>query len=471
MALADHAMVGQPVGAERPRVAPPSPLRHLADEYVAQAQEIGIDPFPWQEMGYSYLTALGPDDRWLYPEWAAIVGRQNGKSELLVALIVTRLRKGRRIMHTAQNRELPRIVFGKVADVMQKHYASELRRIPRFANGQEEILTTNGGVYRIVAPTRGGARGLSMDDIIVDELREMDDFDFIAAAEPALAASPNPQMIYVSNAGTDDSRVLNALRDRAADDRSLCYLEWSSAPDRDAGDRAGWLEANPAVGHMPALWSYLERKYESYRLAGEMGIFETEHLCRWVSTILPPIVRQESWDELAGDPEPAFRPVMGISMDPNGHRASAVIAWQMEDRRVAVRLLADVTGDPIDVSLFGPELKQAAKEARVSRVAYDGATDAEFAKYFKQPEAITGAKFTNASSLFVNRVEGHSIVWSSDSERIGEDIAWTGRKTHEGPGTWTAIPLSTEHPVTAMLATIRAVWLASGDRPAKGKVH
>ena len=54
---------------------------------------------------------------------------------------------------------------------------------------------------------------------------------------------------------------------------------------------------------------------------------------------------------------------------------------------------------------------------------------------------------------------------------IGPDIDWTGRKTHAQPGTWTAIPLSTEHPVTALLATIRAVWLASGPKPTRVRVH
>ena len=432
----------------------------MADAYIEQAIQIGITPFPWERVAYEYITALGPDDRWMWPEQAAIVSRQNGKSLLLVPLIVKRLREGRRIMHTAQNRNLPRIVFEMVADVMQTHYLGELSARPRFTNGQEEIRTRNGGFYRIVAPTRGGARGLSCDDVIVDELREMNDTDFISAAEPALAASGNPQVIYVSNAGTDDSIVLNSLRDRAHDDPKLAYLEWSAAPEREPHDRAGWLEANPSVGHLPGLWSYLERKHESYRLAGMMGIFETEHLCRWVHTILPAIIKGETWEELRGEVSPPRRPALGVSLDPNGQRASAVLAWQQDDGRVAVRLIADVTGDPVDVPRFGADLKRLATDYHVRDVAFDAATDGELAKYFKKPEAITGAKFTNASSMFVNLAEGRTLVW--DGEPITPDIEWTGRKTHEAPGTWTAVKLSEDHPITAVLATIRAVYKASG---------
>ena len=233
--------------------------------------------------------------------------------------------------------------------------------------------------------------------------------------------------------------------------------------------RDGWRPTPPSGNGPGNLFDYLERKHESYRLTGQMGLFETEHLCRWVHTILPSIIKVETWEELRGEPGAPMRPVMGLSLDPSGQRASAAIAWQTEDGRVAVRLVADVTGDPVDVLRFGADLKALAHDYRVRDVAYDGATDLELAKYFKKPEAISGAKFTNASSLFVNLAESHSLVW--DGESIASDIEWTGRKTHDAPGTWTAIKLSDEHPVTAMLATIRAVWLASGPKKTKARVH
>ena len=45
-----------------------------------------------------------------------------------------------------------------------------------------------------------------------------------------MTASADPQLVYLSNAGTDESVVLNHVRDRAADDPRLAYLEWSAAP-------------------------------------------------------------------------------------------------------------------------------------------------------------------------------------------------------------------------------------------------
>jgi hypothetical protein len=484
MALRDPHERPQPTGAERPRLAPPVPLVHDMERLRDTATGMGLTFMPWQECAAKYITAQGPDKRKLFGEVAVVVARQNGKTTLVMPLIIQALRDGKKVMHIANTRELPRRMFDMLEREIAKTPELMPRRPdrngrpgsiiwPRRGQGQEEIVLNTGGEYRIAAANRGGARGFPIDILIVDELREMHDSDFIQAARPTMTASDDPQLIYLSNAGTDASVVLNHVRDRAADDPRLAYLEWSSAPERKPDDRAGWLEANPAIGHVPGVWDFLEDSFRSYQLSGEMGIFETEHLCRWVHTILPSIIKGETWEELRGDVEPPRRPALGVSLDPNGQRASAVLSWQQDDGRVAVRCIADVTGDPVDVPRFGTELAALAKEYKVREIRYDGATDLALASYFKKPDSVNGAKFTNASSEFVNLAEGHTIVWSDDelTERIAADIEWTGRKTHEAPGTWTAVKLSDEHPVTAMLATIRAVFLGSGPRQVKPRVH
>src|SRR4029079_976899 len=103
MTLPDPNYVPEIIGSATPRVAPPRPLKHRGEEFTKQAEEIGIDPYPWQSVAGEYLNAIGPDGRWNYPEVAVIVARQNGKSEILVPHIVQRLRMGRRNMHHAQD--------------------------------------------------------------------------------------------------------------------------------------------------------------------------------------------------------------------------------------------------------------------------------------------------------------------------------------------------------------------------------
>lgn len=452
-------LVGQP----NPRIAPPVPAVSDLDGFREVAKKLGIALYPWQESSARYAEARAADGRHLYQEVAEVVARQNGKTEKLVPLIVKRLTENRRIMHTAQNRELPREVFGRVADAMEEHYPHLLKRRPRFANGQEEILLTKGGRYKIVAPTRGGARGGTNDDVIIDEAREFETFDFIGAAKPTLTASPDPQIIYLSNAGEVDSVLLNSLRERADKDPRLAYLEWSAPPELDAGDKLGWIQANPSISHIPTMLEYLEGEYLSNQLAGTLAIFETEHLCRWVVSMRERLVGETDWlacEKPLGEPSRAF---MGIALDPAGTRASAAIAWQT-DEGIALRLLFDVTGNPIDTDRLGRDMKAKAREVGVMRVGFDPLTDALLAKHFPRTEPISGQKWANASARFVETVESHTLRWA-DCAAVGSDLTWTARKDHDESGSFQAVRGDDSRPITAVLASIRAVWLASAPRP------
>jgi hypothetical protein len=460
------------VGSPRPRLAPPIPAQSDVAGFRAVASELGIVPMPWQDTAARYLEALAPQKRHLYREVAVLGGRQNGKTTLLRPLVRKRLKEGRRIMHTAQNRELPREVFAMVADDLGDHDPHLFMRrggrlvMPRFANGQEEIRLANGGRYRIVAPTRGGARGGTNDDVLVDELREMDDFEFIGAAKPTLTASPDPQIVYLSNAGETDSVVLNSVRDRAGRDPRLAYLEWSAGPERAADDPAGWAEANPAIGHISTMLAYLEDEYRTNSLARTLSLFEVEHLCRWQNTTRQILVADEAWKARRVDELPApVRPALGVSMDPYGTRASAAIAWPLGDERYALRLLYDVTGHPIDPDRLGADLRATARELRVGRVGFDPLTDVALAKFFRRGEPIAGAKYANASARFVTAIESEKLAWH-DAEAVGTDLGWTARKPHDESGSFQAVRADDDRPITAALASIRAVWLASQPRPA-----
>ena len=189
------------------------PAKSLIAEYRKAAADLGISLMPWQETAARYLTAV-EGDRWRYRSVAVVVSRQNGKTELLVPRIVMGLRMGRRMIHTAQNRFIPRETFLRIAgQLMNDPLVSEVR----YANGQEVIKYANGGRYTLVAPNPN-VRGDAVDDVFIDEVREQRDFELIAALKPTLTASRNPQIVYLSNAGDAGSVVLNDLRARAADD-------------------------------------------------------------------------------------------------------------------------------------------------------------------------------------------------------------------------------------------------------------
>lgn len=459
------------LGHAFPRIAPPMPGADLAAFHDAAAM-LGIAPLPWQDVAASYIEALGPDGKRLYREVVILVSRQNGKTEQLKPYIIRALRAGLRVLHIAQNRDLPRAMFGVVAEGLSSSPELFTRRggrtiWPRYGAGQEEIILANGGEYRIAASNRGGARGRSIDVLIIDETRELVDDLVMAAAKPTQTAAPDPVTVYLSNAGTDESVVLNGLRERArsGEDPRLAWLEWSAAPDRAPDDREGWAEANPSMGHFPNMERELESAYLASRLEGTIAQFEIEHLCRWMPSIRDPLLDLARWAACAAETLTApVRPYLGVSMDPNGRRASAVLAWRQPDGTVALRTLFDVVGDPISTDKLGPDLQKAARAHGVVSVGFDPMTDGALAAFFPRKQPITGQQYANASSRFVAAVEGQTLQWR-DGAAITTDLGWTTRKDNDEEGSFEAVRGEDRHPITAALAAIRAVWLATAPVP------
>jgi hypothetical protein len=279
--------------------------------------------------------------------------------------------------------------------------------------------------------------------------------------------SEDPQLVYFSNAGSTESLVLNSVRTRSGTDPDLAYLEWSTAPEREPDDVAGWLQANPALGHHGDLMRTLQSAYRKHRLAGTMAIFETEHLCRWVSTMQPRLVSAAAWEATRGVLGESLRPTLGINMDPSGTRASGVIAWPQPDGTIGLRVVADVTGRPIDLERFGPELRDLSIKLRVGQVVHDPFS-ADLARYFREPKAMTGTLYVNACELFVRLVESGKVRWD-DAEQIGADLEHVSRK--ESGRNWIAVRTNADRPVSAALAAIYALWFAANPQPLKPRVY
>jgi hypothetical protein len=441
----------------KPRLAPPIPALSLIDGFVSAASEIGLEPMPWQQHAARYVTAISSkrEARWRYHEVCIVVARQNGKTSLLLPLIVQRLLGGQKIVHTAQNRTLPRETFLEVAAwAAERDDVLDIRQ----ANGQETIKMVNGGRYTLVAP-RPGVRGHAMDTIILDEVREQQNFELMQAIKPTTTASRNPQIIYLSNAGDVSSVVLNDLRRRSEQDEDLAYLEWSASPERAIDDLIGWKEANPALG----LTIQIETLRSLFK-SSKPTAFETEHLCRWVRTMRPQIVSEAAWDGArVDDLTMGLRPSMGISVATDSKRASVALAWAQDDGTFALDIVEDIADD-LDLDALGKALRERARTAGVRQIAYATWTDTPLARHLEpKSKPVDGKEFANACVNFSRLVESGFVRWRGP-DTISNDMTWLARKAHES-GAWTATPVDDEHSTTAAQAAIRALWLASAPRP------
>jgi hypothetical protein len=188
-----------------------------------------------------------------------------------------------------------------------------------------------------------------------------------------------------------------------------------------------------------------------------------------VTSIQPRLVAEGDWLRCRTEPGAVRQPSMGIAADPSGHRASAVIAWPVDATTVGLEVIADVTGDPVDMARFGPDLRRLAADLKVRSVWFDPWTDADLARYLPAAKPIASRDFGAASVKFAALVESGELRWERASEVTG-DLPWTARdKAHDG-GQWQAVKAREDRPITAALAAVRAVWQPSGPRHATPKV-
>lgn len=281
------------VGSETPRLWT-RPLRELTPETslgfkcAAFAEEVlGVHLDAWQKWFLLHALEVNPDGTFRFRTILLLIARQNGKTSIVRILTLWLLWTGRvkLAVGTAQDLDIARRNWREAcAQARTSEIADDLDGKPRMANGQESLLFKNGAEYIIKATTADAARGIpGVGLLLADELRTHRDYEAWAAMSKTAMAVPNALIIAMSNAGDDNSVVLNDLREKAqtgADD-TLGLFEWSAEPGCALDDPAAWAQANPSLGH----GRLTERAIRSSMLTDPAAIFRTEVLCTRVEQL------------------------------------------------------------------------------------------------------------------------------------------------------------------------------------------
>jgi hypothetical protein len=206
-----------------------------------------------------HMGELLPDGRPRFRKMLMIVGRQNGKTELLsiLALFWLFIDQVENILCTSTKLSQAKKAWVKSVKLAQRsEYAPEIANV-RTTNGQEEITTVDGCTYAIAASNAEGGRGDSLGRLIMDELCRQHTYEAWSAAVPAMNAIPDAQMVCITSQGDDRSIVLNdmhtaarAFMETGAGDPRLGLLEWSSEPDADPLDPVALAQSNPGMNRL-----------------------------------------------------------------------------------------------------------------------------------------------------------------------------------------------------------------------------
>ena len=346
------------------------PLQKLTDEttlgykFIRFCEAIGCNLLPWQKwLAIHALEIVNNGDNWRfrYRYVVILVSRQNGKTffEVLLNLFFLFGLKSHLVLGTAQNLDTAVETFEDTVSQVEitPDLAERLKKINR-GTGKREMLLLDGERYKVIAATRK-ARGLSSDLIMMDELREQENWDAWGAVSKTMMARPSAILFGFSNAGDVTSVVLKHLRlqahaqlgdpDGVASTRaslggediddSLGLFEWSAVPGCKINDKESWAQANPSLGY-----GFLtERSLQSAMQTDPENIFRTECLCQWVDTLLPQPFPDGAWN--AGtDPASRITPESpiwyGIDMSQDRRWTTIAVCGMRTDGNYHIEVVA-----------------------------------------------------------------------------------------------------------------------------------
>lgn len=384
------------LGSEEPRVFTP-PLRRLTPKTslgfsaIQFATEVlGVELFPWQRWLLIHALELHPDGGLRFRTILVLVARQNGKSTLsqVLALWFMCVYGFDLVLGAAQDLDTAEEIWQGTVDLVtevdedDKPVRPELFELHEHTvqvNGKKSLNLKTGARYKAKAATRRAGRGLSGDLVMLDELREHQNWDAWGAITKTTMARAEAQIWGLSNAGDGQSVVLDYLRrlahaalgdpdglnpdgepvptagpdeqdvdvdelveDSDLDDDSLAIFEWSATPGCDIWDRDEWARANPSLGH-----GITERTIAAAARTDPEAIFRTEVLCQWVETLTPSALDLDRWKAQAAPKTPrGEKPKFAVATAPDRSWSAIAVAWIRPDDGVHVVLSI---GDDDDV--------------------------------------------------------------------------------------------------------------------------
>jgi len=363
------------LGSPTPRLSTP-PLRELTPstsygfEVIEFARDVlGRPLYPWQEFavihGGELLETGVPRFRFVL----VLAARQNGKTEIPVVLaaywqFVERfpiiLGTSTKLDYAAETwrKTVARVNRAKLLD------GEHAERWTRETNGEQFSWTladpdadpadVEQGVsrYKISASNAEGGRSLTIDRLILDELRQHHDYSAHDAMVPAGNKREDFQAWALTNAGDVRSVVLNDYRDQAVAeiergdtaDTDVCLMEWSAPEDSDPEDPAALAMANPSLGRDGmTLGPLLKQARRAKEKGGDVLTgFKTEVMCIRVR-ILRPAIDPVAWNQgtLPGDLA-AVRGGVALCLDiaPDLRHATLCAAAVLPSGKVRVEVAA-----------------------------------------------------------------------------------------------------------------------------------
>lgn len=278
---------------------------------------------PWQEKVLNDWLGRTEEDIWSAPTCGLSVPRQNGKTLITAGRIAAGMvLYGEWVIYTAHLQKTATETFMELKAMFETPKLSKYVAEGgiKTALGREQIILKNGGRVQFVARTRNGGRGLHGDCLVFDEAQELTT-EQQASFLPALAASQNPQTIYLGTPPDENctGTVFRNLRTKslAGESRNTSWTEFSVKSIGDVKDRKRWAATNPALGRR-----IRETTIESECEQMDEDTFARERLGWWspiAAEIIDYAIDKNNWGDCKSKASrPDGKTAYGVKFAPDG---------------------------------------------------------------------------------------------------------------------------------------------------------
>ena len=212
----------------------------------------GLTVDEWQKNVLIDWMGKTDESIWSAPTCGLSVPRQNGKTlDTCGRIAAGMIMYSEWVIYTAHLQKTATETFMELKGLFESPKLNSYVKEIKGALGREQIILKNGGRVQFVARTRNGGRGLHGDCLIFDEAQELTT-EQQASFLPALAASKNPQTIYLGTPPDANctGTVFKDIRGKAlnGESKATSWTEYSVKEIGDVTDRTRWAETNPALG-------------------------------------------------------------------------------------------------------------------------------------------------------------------------------------------------------------------------------
>lgn len=445
-----------PVGNQNPRVETgPDWFDLYGDDVIGLCQAVGVNLFPWQERLVRRTLGVQPQNKNKFAalEAGALVARQNGKGEVLLALQLASLfvLRERLCMSTAHEFKTSVEGFLRIKSVFDNSdmLSKRVHKV-RTSHGEEGMELVTGERLRFVARSKSSGRGFTGDRVILDEAQELPS-RAVDALLPTLSSRPNPQIVYAGTVPSPehDSEHWTKVRDRGRGDdpKRLYWAEWSPKPvedsmhEIDAEDDQNRLDANPSVGYTGLTLSYIDNERDALSDDG----FRRERLSIWSDELSGSAIDIQKWMSLE-DPtsyiEHTSSMVFSVDVAPDQSMACVAVAGFREDGLTHVEVIKHRGGTGWVVGFAADLSKKYRRPIAIDTIGVGASLIADFKAEGCEVIELQTKDATQGAASFLEDVNNgwlhhlpdtalDSAVASAKRRDVGTNGAWAWKRKDE----------------------------------------